>query len=310
VNVGIIGCGAWGKKRASNLAGCRLLCASDSDTTKTGMIDIGCTIFYDYREVLNKPVDIVIVSVPIESLSEITIAALRAGKHILVEKPAARNSKEIEAMQIAEKESGKLVRVGFTLRYHRAFRKTFKIIHEIGPIMYVRGRYGHGGRKGYAIEWRLKKEAGELLDQGVHLIDLAQAFLGKFDRIIGEKLNAYWEGASEDNVFMILNVGERVASLHASYTEWKNLFSFEIFGKQGKIEISGLGGSYGVERVTLYKMLPEMGPPETTTWEYPMADDSLECEMADFLNDIQLNRTPKPGLAEAAEVMRVVEGIH
>ena len=49
-----------------------------------------------------------------------------------------------------------------------------------------------------------------------------------------------------------------------SCTEWKNLFSFEIYGRDGKLQIDGLGGSYGVERLTCYRMLPEMGPPETT----------------------------------------------
>ena len=63
----------------------------------------------------------------------------------------------------------------------------------------------------------------------------------------------------------------RMALLHASCTEWKNLFSFEIYGRDGKIEINGLGGSYGVERLAYYRMLPEMGPPETTIWEYPLA---------------------------------------
>ena len=79
-----------------------------------------------------------------------------------------------------------------------------------------------------------------------------------------------------------------MAFLHASWTEWKNLFSFEIAGRVGKLEISGLGGSYGTERLTWYKMSPEMGPPETLAWEYPMADDSWQAENAAFLEDIRL----------------------
>ena len=65
----------------------------------------------------------------------------------------------------------------------------------------------------------------------------------------------------DDNCFMNLRTKtNKTAFLHVSCTEWKNLFSFEIYGKNGKIEINGLGGSYGTEKVTLYKMLPEMGP--------------------------------------------------
>ena len=61
----------------------------------------------------------------------------------------------------------------------------------------------------------------------------------------------------------------QTAPLHVSCTEWKNSFSFEIYGRDGKLHVDGLGGSYGVERLAFYRMLPEMGPPETTIWEYP-----------------------------------------
>lgn len=114
----------------------------------------------------------------------------------------------------------------------------------------------------------------------------------------------------DDNGFMLLKTSRRqVAFLHASCTEWKNLFSMEIYGRNGKLDISGLGGSYGVERLTYYKMPPEMGPPETTTWEYPMADDSWASELAEFYEDIRLDREPSPGLNDAYEVLRIVEKI-
>ena len=61
------------------------------------------------------------------------------------------------------------------------------------------------------------------------------------------------------------------------------MFSLEIYGRYGKIDINGLGGSYGVEKITFFKMLPEMGPPETYSWEYPMKDDSWEYEFKVFL---------------------------
>ena len=69
----------------------------------------------------------------------------------------------------------------------------------------------------------------------------------------------------DDNAFMTLRTaGGQTAFLHVSCTEWKNLFSLEIYGRDGKLAIDGLGGSYGVERLAYYRMLPEMGPPETT----------------------------------------------
>ena len=98
--------------------------------------------------------------------------------------------------------------------------------------------------------------------------------------------------------------------LHATWTEWKNLFSFEIYGRGAKLEISGLGGSYGTERLAFYRMLPEMGPPETTIWEYPTGDDSWQREVAEFVADIRLKRQPSPGIAEAEAAWEIVETVY
>ena len=101
-----------------------------------------------------------------------------------------------------------------------------------------------------------------------------------------------------------------MAFLHASWTEWKNLFSLELFGHRGKLEIAGLGGSYGVERLSHYRMLPQMGPPETTIWEYPDADGSWEIEFAEFVQDIRLGRQPAASLDDARAALLIVEDIY
>jgi predicted dehydrogenase len=95
-----------------------------------------------------------------------------------------------------------------------------------------------------------------------------------------------------------------------SCSEWKNLFSLEIYGKNAKLHVEGLGGSYGVERLAFYKMLPEMGPPETTIWEYPRGDASWALELEEFLDDIEKKRTPSAGLGDALAAMRVVEAVY
>lgn len=147
-----------------------------------------------------------------------------------------------------------------------------------------------------------------MIDQGIHLIDLARWFLGDLSCLGARTPRYFWNMAVEDNAFLLLeSATQQVAFLHASWTEWKNLFSFEIAGRAGKLEISGLGGSYGVERLTYYQMSPEMGPPETTAWEFPMADDSWEAEFAEFVVDIRLNRQPRPGIADAQAALRIVE---
>ena len=84
----------------------------------------------------------------------------------------------------------------------------------------------------------------------------------------------------------------------------------EIYGRDGKLDLSGLGGSYGIEKITWYKMLPEMGPPETTSWEFPMTDDSWAVEIAEFYEDILHDRLPSAGLKDAHATLKIIETIY
>jgi len=259
---------------------------------------------------------VVVVATLHDSLADITRAAVEAGKHVLVEKPAARTAAELLPVMEAARRHGVKIHVGFNHRYHRALRKAREIVDSgaLGELMFIRARYGHGGRIGYDKEWRSKPElsgGGELIDQGPHLIDLSRWFLGEMTEVQGFAHTYYWDMPVDDNGFMLLKTAkQQVAFLHASCTEWKNLFSMEIYGRDGKLDISGLGGSYGVEKLTWYRMLPEMGPPETTSWEYPMGDDSWAVEIAEFFDDIRLDRVPSAGLDDAHAALEIVETIY
>jgi predicted dehydrogenase len=277
----------------------------------------GCTALTSWQEAIKRDdVQIVIISTLHASLAEIGLAVVAAGKHVLIEKPAGRHSSELTPVIHAAKESGSLARVGFNHRYHRAFRKARELVDqgELGDLMFIRARYGHGGRIGYDKEWRADPAlsgGGELIDQGVHLIDLARWFLGDFKDVEGFAHTYYWDMPVDDNGFLLLKTEKKqTAFLHASCTEWKNTFSFEIYGRKGKIDINGLGGSYGVEKISFYKMSAAMGPPETFAWEYPMADDSWEVELAEFIEDIKTNRQPAVGLHDAHSALTIVEEIY
>ncbi|HUE12226.1 MAG TPA: Gfo/Idh/MocA family oxidoreductase [Steroidobacteraceae bacterium] len=320
MNIGIIGCGAVGQKRAQHLAGARLVHCADIDlgrATLAASSSVGCTSGAEWREVLDRAqVDAIIIATPQDLQAEIARAAISAGIHVLVEKPAARHADELrELPQLAARHNVR-VRVGFNHRYHRAFQQARRLVDSgaLGPLLFLRARYGHGGRPGYASEWRADPQrsgGGELIDQGVHLIDLARWFLGEFVEVDGFAHTYFWDMPVEDNGFMLLKTATRqVAFLHASSTEWKNTFSWELYGRDGKLQVDGLGGSYGVEKLSWHKMLPEMGPPETMIWEYPMADNSWSTEMAEFLEDIRRGRDPAAGLQDAIAALAVVAKIY
>lgn len=320
LGVGIVGCGVIGRKRASALEGARVTACVDVVPERAQALARtvpGAEALSDWHEMLERPdVDVVTIATTHDSLAEITLAAVTHGKHVLVEKPAALNAVELAPVIEAQRRSESIVRVGFNHRFHPAIRRARELVEAgaIGDLLYVRGRYGHGGRLGYEKEWRADPAlsgGGELIDQGVHLIDLARCFLGEFVDIRGVIHTYYWNMPVEDNGFMMLSTAkDQVAFLHASCTEWKNLFSFEIYGKEGKLAIDGLGGSYGVERLAYYRMLPEMGPPETTIWEYPGPDRSWEDEWAEFIADIRLGRLPHVGLEDARAALEIVGAIY
>lgn len=316
----IIGCGRIGNRRAAALGECPLVAVADSCRERAEQLAArfpGCEATDDWRAIVVRPdVDLVIVSATNDLLAPATLAAVRAGKHVLVEKPAARNAAELEPVVAAAREARVVVKAGFNHRFHPALQQARKLFDagEIGEMMFVRGRYGHGGRLGMEKEWRGNPAisgGGEMLDQGVHLIDLSRWFLGEFTEVAGCVTTCFWDWPVEDNGFaMLRTAGGQIAWLHASCTEWKNLFSLEIYGKQGKLHIEGLGGSYGVERLSFYRMLPCMGPPETTVHEYPGPDASWETEFQHLLECIESGRRPSGDLEDALAALRVVDRLY
>lgn len=323
MQVGIIGCGLIGGKRAKALATnntVQITMCADKDIMRAQFLadQCGeCAATNDWHKIVDDPnIEMVVVAVHHSLLPTITLAAVKNKKHVLVEKPAACSASALDEIIEQAKTNNVLVHVGFNHRYHRALRKAKELINQgaLGDLMFLRARYGHGGRIGYDKEWRAVKEmsgGGELIDQGMHLIDLARWFLGDFAEVDGFAHTYYWDMPVDDNGFLLLKTAkQQTAFLHASCSEWKNLFSFEIYGRDGKIAIDGLGGSYGTEKITYYKMLPEMGPPETITWEYPMADNSWEIECREFLEDIKLQRKPAVTLEDAREALKIVGKIY
>jgi predicted dehydrogenase len=321
MKVAIIGCGLIGEKRALALGAHELVVVFDINPARAERVSqlVGNKVILakDWQAAASYPdVEIVIVSTTNNFLTQIGMFAVDNGKHVLVEKPAAVSYREISqffAKTVALKQK---VKVGFNLRYHPAIIQAKEMIDSnvIGELMFLRGRYGHGGRVGYEKEWRADPKisgGGELIDQGVHLIDLSRFFLGEFERVDGFVNTYFWDMPVDDNGFVSLITKKgQMAWLHVSCTEWKNLFCLEIYGKDGKLQIDGIGGSYGVEKLTYYKMLPQMGPPEVAVWEYPGEDLSWQSEFTAFVAAINGQKKLNGDLGDAKEALRIVSKLY
>lgn len=295
---GIVGAGLIGGKRALALSqlGETIVSVANLHEGKAaalaGKYNVGHST--DYRSVTRDPsIDAVVVATTHDALPEISVDALQHGKNVLVEKPAGRNPADVQKIIDAEKKSGKCVGVGFNHRFHPAMLEARKICRsgEYGLLKFMRARYGHGGRPGYNKEWRLNPEisgGGQLIDQGSHLIDLSRFFSGMdMPLAYGFCRNYFWKAPVEDTGLMVLEGKDgKAAFLSTSCMQWKNLFSFELFFERAQVNIDGLGRSYGMETLTVYKMKPEMGPPDVEVKKFEGEDESFKAETADFIGKI------------------------
>jgi len=323
---------------------CAVVHVTDTDEARARALaaELGCDSSVDWQKALQRnDVDAVVVSTIHSCLAPVSLAALEAGKRVFCEKPMARNAAEARAFvekAASVEKSGRMVVVGFTLRHHPAIARARQLVAggAIGQPFYIRAVYGHGGRPGYDQEWRIAPSlsgGGELLDQGVHLIDLSRWFLGDFVDVSGRIGTYYWTGNAandapvrdfadhpqntvEDNAFALLrtSIGQ-TASLHATWTQWKNRFEFEIYGRAGSVGITGLGGSYGPEKLVHARRKPEGGAPDVVEESFDTGD-VWDREWSAFVAAIAGKGAGSPdgsesaGVNDAFEVLRIVGQIY
>jgi predicted dehydrogenase len=293
-SVAIVGCGLIGAKRAAALApDDRLLACYDVNERAAVAFSerYGVRACATLKELLATAPDVVVVAAVHDQLAGLAESAMRAGAHVLIEKPAGVCTAELDRLIECQRASGALVKVGFNHRFHPGIARTAAEVHSgrHGDLMHLRARYGHGGRLGYDREWRAdpaRSGGGELVDQGMHLLDLTHWIAGPLPLHSALLRTHFWDTPVEDNAALILGEAQSRtdpwAMLHVSWTEWKNLFSLEVYCRTAKIQVDGLVRSYGPQRLRIYKMAPELGPPELEEVAYPDEDHSWELEWASF----------------------------
>jgi predicted dehydrogenase len=324
LRVAILGCGRIGAKRAQALGhgetvvGCYDVdpraCKSLADRHR-------CVACATADELFALTPDVVVVAASHDRLAELAERALCAGAHVLVEKPAGISVAQIDRLLDCQRASGRLVKVGFNHRFHPALARTWQEVHSgrHGELMHLRARYGHGGRPGYEREWRAdprRAGGGELIDQGMHLLDLAHWLAGPLPLHSALLRTQFWEMPVEDNAALILGEAEPRrgpwAMLHVSWTEWKNLFSLEVFCRDAKLEVDGLVRSYGPQRLRIHRMGPDLGPPKLQEIAYPDEDVSWRREWTHFTDAIEAadGRPLLGGLLDARYAWSQVEAAY
>jgi predicted dehydrogenase len=318
MRVGIVGAGLQAHRRGSvllNFPETKLVVVSavQKDHAAPLASRLRCEAAEGWESVVERDdLDALIVATPPHLHAPVSIAAMRNGKHVLCEKPLARTIEEAEVMVATARETGRVLKCGFNHRHHPAVQQARRWFEEgrTGDPIFIRARYGIGGRPGYEREWRANPEVvsgGQLMEQGIHVVDLARWFLGEFAQVIAFVETAFWNiKPLEDNAFAIFRTATgATASVHSSLTQWKNLFSFELYGRDGYIATKGLGGSYGTEKASIGKR--DFAAPFTEeVVEFRGEDRSWHDEWQEFAAAVKERREPLGTAVDGLEAMRLV----
>ena len=249
LRVGLIGAGFIGKMRAQALAKMpemfRLTAVADARADlASALAGADAKSGTDPLALARDPeVDAVILSTPPSSHSELGLACLRAGKHLLVEKPLASTVRECEELVEAAEKAGVCLATGFTLRQTPAALLAKQLVAEgaIGELDHIRAFHGHKGGKDFGPAWITEHSmtgGGTLMDNGIHMIDLARWFLGEVDTFMGLSSNHSWRkpGCEDNGLVLMRSATGRIASVHSSWSEWRGYgWRMEIFGTRGAI---------------------------------------------------------------------------
>jgi 1,5-anhydro-D-fructose reductase (1,5-anhydro-D-mannitol-forming) len=327
LRVGVIGFGKMGRLRADRAKAsgrAEVVAVCDPYAKPTGLPD-EIKVYEDWFDVVVAPdVDAVFVATVNVLNKPVVMRALEAGKHVFCEKPPAFTAKDVIEIMAVERASRCKLMYGFNHRLHGAAVHMRNIIdsRKYGRTLWMRGRYGKSVDADFLSTWRANRElsgGGILIDQGIHMIDLFLYLGGPFDDICAMVSSLYWKQPGiEDNVFALFRNTKtgQVASLHSTMTQWRHLFSLEVFMERGYMVLNGLktsSNSYGQEELAI---ATNRSRAPAATWEDEErfvyeTDLSWDAEATIFFDAIEKGLPIVSGSSShALEVMRLVDKIY
>jgi predicted dehydrogenase len=319
MNVGIIGCGLMGQQRARSLALMpqkpKVVVVYDPDPGRASELagKLDCHAAASLAELLAMPgFEVAIVAVPHWIAKDTAIAALRAGKHVLCEKPLGLTTEDAREVVSAAESNHRMLTPGFNYRFYPGFQAAARALEAgaVGKLTHIRAELGHGARPGYEKEWKTSKAlcgGGALLDPGVHFIDLIRFYAGEIRSGSANLVRSFWDIDVEDNAFVHFQTESGVhVELHISITEWRSRSALDLFGRDGCIQVRGRSGFYGPQVMRIKKRWDWIEPaqPEQKV-EFPPDDLSFAGEMSAFWD--RLEGKAAPDLATAQDGVRALE---
>lgn len=289
-------------------------------------------VYTDYRELLNNSeIDAISICTWNNSHAEISIAALKAGKHVLVEKPLCTTVDEALAVQQAVLDSGKTLQVGFVRRYASNTRivKSFMDSGDIGPIYYAKAscirRLGNPGGWFSDIE---RSGGGPLIDVGVHVIDLCWYLMGR-PKVKSISGNTYSKLGNRSNVQNLKyykaadynaehNTVEDMANALIRFENGASLLvdvSFTLHAKEDELTVKLYGEKGGVELEPQLTFVTEKhntilnSTPQINNLSFDFVA-GFQDEINYFIDVCQGNKTTISPVEDGVEMMKILCGVY
>lgn len=289
-------------------------------------------VYTDYKELLSNPdIDAVSICTWNNSHAEISIAALKAGKNVLVEKPLCKTVEEALAVEEAVRESGKILQVGFVRRYASNTRivKSFMEGGEIGPIYYAKAscirKLGNPGGWFADVE---RSGGGPLIDIGVHVIDLCWYLMGK-PKVKSISGNAYTRLGNRSNVQNLrfykaadydanYNTVEDMANALIRFDNGASLMvdvSFTLHAKEDELTVKLYGEKGGVELEPELTLITEKyntilnASPQIDNRSFDFVS-GFQDEMNYFIEVCQGTKTTLSPVQDGVEIMKILCGVY
>jgi len=244
---GVIGAGEIGALRVDSLRDhpdTEVVAVADLDESRAARVArrAGARSVVDWRSVLDdSEIDAVVISTPLPLHEEMAADALRAGKHVLIEKPLANTLEGCRRLVDLSASTGRVLAVGFNHRFYPSARFLKQVLDEgrLGEIDHVRAFGGHDGLPSLKEEWMYEYPAaggGAMWDVGIHVTDLVRYIAGELTEVYGVAGNRVWDlGQSEDNAMALFKGERNIPVLYqASWSEWAGYHWYvDVYGTQG-----------------------------------------------------------------------------
>ncbi|HEY4240965.1 MAG TPA: Gfo/Idh/MocA family oxidoreductase [Kofleriaceae bacterium] len=317
IRVGVLGAGSWGANHVRVLAsepGAQLVAVADPDAAKDATIAAlapGADVVRASDSVIgSRDVDAIVIATPASTHVELALAALAAGKHVLVEKPLAMALPDAKRVAAAAAAANRTLMVGHSMVFHPAVRRLRALLAagELG-----RPYYCHATRVNLG---RLRRDETALWCFGPHDLSMLDFILGEQPASVSACGQAVLQAGVEDVAFLTLRYASGLlANLHVSWLHPRKERRFTLVGSQKMVEFD----DQAPEKLRIYDKGYDRPPPFTQFGEFltirdgdvhiphvPM-EEPLRAELRHFLACIRSGQPPETDAASGVRITAVLE---